>query len=194
MYTIKEDLENIKILKKSKFIAKVFFIKNQKEANTIINNTRLEYKEATHICYCYICNNTIKFSDDKEPNNTAGIPIYNVLKKSNLNYVLAIVIRYFGGIKLGSGGLIRTYSNCISELVNNNIIPIENSYLVDINFKYHNIKNVNQILNKYNIINKKYLTLINYKFEISKKEFKYINDKLKRYIENISIIKESIIR
>ena len=79
--------------------------------------TKKEYKDSTHICYAYIINSSEKCSDDGEPNGTAGLPILNILKKNNLTNVLAIVIRYFGGIKLGAGGLLRAYSDAANKAV-----------------------------------------------------------------------------
>ena len=81
-----------------------------------------KYKDATHICFSYIINNTKRFSDDNEPSGTAGIPILNVLENNNLNYVLCCVVRYFGGIKLGAGGLLRAYSNSAKECLNKAVL------------------------------------------------------------------------
>ena len=98
MYTIK-NLETSELeIKKSKFITKLFRVNNIDEVNTILNNVKKEYSDATHCCYAYIVDNIKKSSDDGEPGGTAGIPILQVLEIQNLNYVLCVVIRYFGGI------------------------------------------------------------------------------------------------
>ena len=115
MYSIKDNIDNTIIIKKSKFITKLYKINGVDEVNGIINDLKNEYKDATHICYAYIFNGMEKCNDDGEPSGTAGLPILNVLKYNNLNYILAVVIRYFGGIKLGVGGLVRAYSNSITD-------------------------------------------------------------------------------
>lgn len=111
--------ENTIIIKKSKFICILSNVSNIKEAEEILDQVKLEHKKATHFPYAYIIDNNIKKSDDKEPLNTAGLPILNVLQKKELNNILCIVVRYFGGIKLGHGGLIRAYYKAVSETLKN---------------------------------------------------------------------------
>ena len=113
-------------INKSKFLTYIYKIKDQDEFFYYLQELKKEYKDATHICYAYILDNTTKFFDDAEPSGTAGLPILDVLKKNNLNHVVCFVIRYFGGIKLGSGGLIRAYSNSTSLcLKKTDIIKLE---------------------------------------------------------------------
>lgn len=104
-------------VKKSKFIAYYYKIDNLEQVSEILNNLKKEHKKAKHFPYAYKLDNLVKKSDDKEPNGTAGSPILNILEKNNLNNTLIIVIRYFGGIKLGAGGLIRAYSTAAREVV-----------------------------------------------------------------------------
>ena len=73
--------------------------------------------KAWHIPYAYKIDNVVRKSDDKEPSNTAGTPIYNLIEKNNLNHVFIAVVRYFGGIKLGAGGLTRAYLNAAKEVI-----------------------------------------------------------------------------
>ncbi len=108
---------NIILIKKSKFLTFLYEIDNLEEIKEILNNLKIEHKKATHICYAYKIGVNAKYFDDGEPAGTAGKPIFNVIEKKNLNNVLIIVIRYFGGIKLGAGGLFRAYSNCASEIL-----------------------------------------------------------------------------
>lgn len=194
MYTIKNNIENTKIIKKSKFITKVFFIQDIDEAIMIIKNIKEKYSDATHICYSYICDNSIKFSDDNEPSNTAGMPIYNVLKKNNLNHVLAIVIRYFGGIKLGAGGLVRAYSNCVSETIQNNLTTIIPGYLIEIEFDYNNIKDIEYILKDYEIIYKNYDINIIFNFKCTINDFDNLKNILNDCVNKIEIKKDIIIK
>ena len=102
-------------VKKSKFIAKVYYIENSEEAEAIIQQVRNQYKDARHVVYAYMLKSSGKFTDDKEPQGTAGKPIYSLLEKENLVNVLVIVIRYFGGILLGTGPLTRAYSTVAKE-------------------------------------------------------------------------------
>ena len=105
------------VFKKSRFIAYMYEIDSVDEAKDIINNLLKEHKKARHIPYAYKIDGQAKKSDDKEPNGTAGMPIYNIIEKKNLNHVLICVVRYFGGIKLGAGGLTRAYSNTVSNML-----------------------------------------------------------------------------
>ncbi len=102
-------------IKKSKFIAYCYEINTKEEADAILENLKKEHKKAKHIPYAYKIDNIIRKSDDKEPSNTAGTPLYNLIEKENLNHILIAVVRYFGGIKLGAGGLLRAYLNTAKE-------------------------------------------------------------------------------
>ncbi len=104
-------------IKKSKFVALYYQIDDVNDVKNILEDLKKEHKKAKHFPYAYKIDQNIKKSDDKEPSNTAGSPILNIIEKNNLNHVLVIVIRYFGGIKLGAGGLIRAYSNAAREVV-----------------------------------------------------------------------------
>lgn len=103
------------VIKKSRFIAKVYYINSQQEAEIIIAKAREEYKDARHIVYAYTLKSSGRFTDDKEPQGTAGKPIYSLLEKEHVINTLIIVIRYFGGILLGAGPLTRAYSTVAKE-------------------------------------------------------------------------------
>lgn len=105
-------------IKKSRFICYLFPIKSVKEANEHLVQLRKEHYKAAHCCYAYILNDNAsiqKASDDGEPSGTAGVPMLEVLKQQDLTYILAAVVRYFGGTKLGTGGLIRAYGQSVSH-------------------------------------------------------------------------------
>ena len=104
-------------IKKSKFIALYYEVIEEQEIKTLLSDLKKEHKKARHLPYAYKIDNLIKKSDDKEPSGTAGLPILNIIDKNNLNHTLIVVIRYFGGIKLGAGGLIRAYSNAAREVI-----------------------------------------------------------------------------
>ena len=104
-------------IKKSKFTAYYYNVDSKEEVNMILETLKKEHKKARHMPYAYKIGNIAKKTDDKEPNGTAGTPIYNLIDMHNLNDCLIIVIRYFGGIKLGAGGLLRAYSTAAKEVI-----------------------------------------------------------------------------
>lgn len=116
MRKLKDRIDSTIIIDKSKFITTIYPVSTIEEINEILQATNKKYYDATHNCYAYIIDNGMiqKCSDDGEPSKTAGYPMLDVLKKNNLTNVLAITTRYFGGIKLGAGGLIRAYSSSVS--------------------------------------------------------------------------------
>lgn len=101
------------IEKKSEFIGNIAPCKTEEEAVAFIEQIRKQHRKATHNCYAYILrdNNIGRHSDDGEPGGTAGTPMYEVLRKEGLTDVCCVVTRYFGGILLGAGGLVRAYTN-----------------------------------------------------------------------------------
>ncbi len=104
-------------VKKSKFLSFIYNIDDESQAIKIVDNIKKEHKKATHVCYAYRLvdkSEVVKFNDDNEPSGSAGRPILAVIEKSGLKNVLIVVVRYFGGIKLGVGGLFRAYTKCAS--------------------------------------------------------------------------------
>ena len=113
--TIKQNASAEVVEKKSKFIANIFYVESREEAESIIKEVNKKYHDARHNCYAYriVTEEGIveKASDDGEPSGTAGAPMLNILSKNNLGNLLVIVTRYFGGILLGTGGLVKAYSS-----------------------------------------------------------------------------------
>ena len=101
------------IEKRSRFIGYIKHVETEKEATDFIAEIRAKHWDATHNVYAYVLreNQTMRYSDDNEPQGTAGIPVLDVLKKSNVTDVVVVVTRYFGGVLLGGGGLVRAYSH-----------------------------------------------------------------------------------
>ena len=194
MYTIKEESEKELIINKSKFISKTYFINSKEDALKILDNLNSEYKDATHICYAYRVDNNIKYSDDGEPNNTAGLPIYNVIDKNNLNHVLIVVIRYFGGIKLGAGGLTRAYSNSASLVINDNITELIEGYIIQIILDYNYIKDVEYVLKDIKIQSKNFDEDITITFTLPIEKLDAIKEMLKNCIKEFNIINKTYIR
>lgn len=119
VYTIKQNAKAEIVEKKSRFIS--FAIKTETETDALseLEKVKTMYPDATHHTYAYVINDNgvlyQRYSDDKEPSGTAGLPILEVLKKNNIENVLIIVVRYFGGTLLGTGGLARAYSQSAKE-------------------------------------------------------------------------------
>lgn len=167
MHTIKNNTHNEIIIKNSRFICYLYKIKNINDINTILNELKNEHKDATHHCYAYIIDNIKKSSDDGEPGGTAGIPILKVLENNNLNNILAVVIRYFGGIKLGAGGLVRAYTKSVTNTISNdNIVNLIKGYNIEIEFNYNQVKEIDYLLKDININNKIFDTNIKYNIDI----------------------------
>lgn len=141
-------MENLYEINKSKFYGKAFPVFSIDEIKDILKQTREEHLHATHVCYAYVLNGNEKCSDDGEPSGTAGKPILDVIKKKGLNNILIIVIRYFGGIKLGAGGLTRAYSTTASEvLMNAKFVEIEKAKLFNCLLTYKDISKYEKSIN-----------------------------------------------
>lgn len=183
MFTIKENLKNEIIINKSKFITILFNVDNVNKISTILKDLKSKHKGATHYCYAYIIGNIKRFNDDGEPSHTAGMPILNVLENKKLNNILAVVIRYFGGIKLGAGGLVRAYTNSVSKAIEKaDIIPIKKEMKTKIEFNYENIDNINYILKDFKITYKEFDKNVIYEFLYDEGKYpeelnKYIKEK-----------------
>lgn len=193
MYSIKDNIENTIEIKKSKFITKLYRVNNTLEVNNILDNINKEYNDATHVCYAYILDSIERCSDNGEPSGTAGLPILNVLKKKNLSNILAVVIRYFGGIKLGAGGLVRAYSNSVVEALKlSTQIELTLGYLIELEFSYDNLKLVDYILLDKDIIKKEYNDMVVYHFYLSENELSFVPE-LEKVAIHISIKDKALI-
>lgn len=117
MKTIFKNVENKLIINKSTFITYLFPIKDEQEAKAKIIEIKKLHPKATHHCTAYRLENIDRSNDDNEPASTAGLPMLSTLIGNDMINILAIVVRYFGGILLGKGGLIRAYSNSVSEAI-----------------------------------------------------------------------------
>ncbi len=119
-YTVKQQGQDEIMVQKSRFIGYVRRVETEKAAQDFIQKIKKKHHDATHNCSCYMIgeNNQIqKANDDGEPSGTAGVPMLEVLKKQNLKDTAVVVTRYFGGIKLGAGGLIRAYGNTTTKAI-----------------------------------------------------------------------------
>ena len=142
--TIKENASYETVEKKSKFIGNVFYVESKEEAEIIIKEHKKKYHDARHNCWAYRVlddNNIVeKSSDDGEPSGTAGAPMLNILSKENIVNTLVIVTRYFGGILLGTGGLVKAYSESTKlALEQAKITKIEEGYIYKIEINYSDL-------------------------------------------------------
>lgn len=145
-------------VKKSKFIANIIKITDEQDAKEKLNQIRKEYSDARHNCYAYIVydNETKtkieKSSDDREPSGTAGIPILTLLQKNNLVNVLIVVTRYFGGILLGTGGLVRAYTDSSKQALEAaKIIELQYGEILEYCIEYDEFEYFKYICEKNNI-------------------------------------------
>ena len=115
MKIVKDEIINEIIIEKSRFITYLKRIDNIDMAVDYLNMIKKKHYDATHHCYALIIDDVMRSNDNGEPSGTAGVPILEVLKKNEINKTICVVVRYFGGIKLGAGGLVRAYSTSCSE-------------------------------------------------------------------------------
>lgn len=186
MKVIKENTKNEIIIKNSKFITLLIKILKEDEVKEVLKDIKEQYPKATHYCYAYkILDNIKKQSDDGEPSKTAGFPMLNVLDKEDVTNILAVTIRYFGGIKLGAGGLVRAYTRSVKEALENvEKINLIKGYLCKITFPYNKENEVLRKISKENIIEKTYLKDITYTILLEKDS---------PLLPNAEIIKETYI-
>lgn len=150
MKSIDKITQNTIIIKKSEFITTLIPCYHKEEIKEYLE--LYSDPDATHNCYAYIVENLEKASDDGEPSQTAGLPMLNVLQKQGLSNIIAIVTRYFGGIKLGAGGLTRAYSQSVAQaIMEANIIETEPVDLYEIILDYHFTKKYEHLMKMNNI-------------------------------------------
>ena len=177
MKTITENIETIYEIKNSKFITLLYIIKDTNNIKNILEEVKEKYPKATHYCYAYKTLNEQKSSDDGEPGGTAGIPMLNVLLKEDLINILAITVRYFGGIKLGAGGLVRAYTKSLTTALDKaNYKELINGLIVEIKTSYEEQKDLEYKLKNINIINKEYKEEVIYIIEIPNNKLELLNN------------------
>lgn len=118
--TIKQEYVIENVINKSRFIAHIKPVESEDEAKAFIDEVKKEHRDATHNCSAYTIGDSMliqKANDDGEPSGTAGVPMLEILKKLETHNTAAVVTRYFGGIKLGTGGLIRAYSGAVRDAI-----------------------------------------------------------------------------
>jgi len=177
MKTIKCNISNEIVIKNSRFITLLYKIDKSSNILEILEEVKKQFPKATHYCYAYRTETHEKSSDDGEPGGTASIPMLNVLIKEKVINVLAITIRYFGGIKLGAGGLVRAYTKSLTEaLALKELVSLEKGYLIKLTTDYSKQKILDYTLKDINIIKKDFAKEVIYLIEISKEKLGLIKD------------------
>ena len=165
MKTILKDYETETIIKKSKFLSFAISINSEEMAEQVIEKFRNKFRDATHVVYAYVLSRPVKekCSDDGEPSGTAGKPVLEVIKKNDLTNILIIIVRYFGGVKLGAGGLVAGSAKDVIEICETCKLEYGRKYTAVI--AYEMLYQL-QHSNDYKIINIDYSDIANKKIKI----------------------------
>lgn len=183
MYSIKENVTYEKIIQKSRFIVELIKLENIDNIKNTLKAIKELYPGANHYCYGYRFHGLEKASDDGEPSGTAGMPILNILQKRDIDQILVVVIRYFGGIKLGAGGLIRAYGGSVKDaLEHSSIVPLLKGYQVTFAIPYEEQTVIEkQLSQEYNKIFSEYVT---YNGIMTEEELKSLNQEKMIFFKN----------
>ena len=199
--TIKTDTSAELVEKKSKFIANAFYVESVEEAEEKIKEINKKFFDARHNCYAfsiYTDNGIInRFSDNGEPSGTAGGPMLNIIQASGISNCLIIVTRYFGGILLGTGGLVRAYSDTTKlALENTEIITKDLGLEVKFLISYSDLQKLQYYFNKneINIVDIKYNENIEVIFEITKEKYQIILEQEEKMNLNFNILEKETLR
>lgn len=199
--TVESNEESDITEKKSKFIANVFYITSEEEAEEKIRQIKKKHNTARHHCYAYriIRENEIinRSSDDGEPSGTAGMPILNILEKNNFINIIVVVTRYFGGILLGTGGLVKAYSDVTQKVIKKSkIVMEEEGFELEIELNYKDLENFKYFCNKnnINIIDVKYSDFATCLIEANFVEKENLTSNTNLNIQKCKIIRKKYIR
>ncbi len=192
MKSIKAEIESTNIISKSKFINYLIPVSNLDEAMFKINEMRKLHSDASHHCFAYIIGNNQeiqKYSDDGEPSKTAGFPIIEVLKKHDLTNVLSITIRYFGGVKLGAGGLTRAYTKSCAESVSLAVFTSLTSFTdLAIKISFDQIGHVEKYLrDNYELLDTTYDESVNYKIRVKSSKLPDLKDSISEFTKGSAV-------
>lgn len=186
---VTEQVTEIEI-KKSRFICYMKNINNEQEAKAYIASLKSQHPTAAHHCSAYRVNNIDRANDDGEPSQTAGMPMLNVLIHNQIINTVAVVVRYFGGVKLGAGGLVRAYTDSVVQaLAEAEVAELVEGYRIEIKGGYGDIDKINYILKGQNIVdfNVEYGAQIIYNLELPITKYPIITDELKAFNHLIKI-------
>lgn len=171
MYRLKEDHMEAYEIKKSRFLCYLHRCASEEDAKAYILKIKKEHPNANHHCYAFILgehNEIQRSNDDGEPSGTAGSPMLECLSKQHMQDILAVTVRYFGGIKLGGGGLIRAYSKSVSHALSTALITRKQKVLqYSLDFSYELIGKLDYYLREHNIevLCKEYEEHVHYEYQ-----------------------------
>lgn len=195
-FTVKGDGRSEKTIEKSLFIASCKRVETQEEARDFINSVKKKYSNATHNCHAYkLKDGSVKFSDDGEPSGTAGTPILSAIESENLCDTAVVITRYFGGIKLGTGGLTRAYFSCTKEgLQASGKARLVLSDVYSIVLSYEEFSTLTSYFKEVTVINKEYSDCVKVEFAVEKgvDTVTQISNKINKK-PSISLLKECFI-
>ncbi len=193
MYTIEGEVINKIEITKSLFITYMKHVETVEEAKTYLELLKQKHPDATHHVSGYIIGKTGEnghYSDDGEPSGTAGMPIFDVLRKNELTNIVIDVVRYFGGIKLGAGGLVRAYSKSASEAIKlKGIVPIIEYCYFEVSIDYSLLKIVERSLQNVEILERKFTNNVSLVCKVSKALFEQTISIIKNLTANLAKIK-----
>lgn len=189
--------------KKSKFIAHAFYVESVEEAESKINQIKKKYYDARHNCFAYSIytenGNVDRFSDDGEPSGTAGAPMLNILNSQKLSNIVVIVTRYFGGILLGTGGLVRAYSDSAKKAIEGaKQVEKDLGLITKFTVSYEDLEKIKYYFKQENIkiVDLTYTENVEILVEITKEKKQKIEsnvENLKFTIKKVETVKESFI-
>lgn len=194
MYTIDKEVCNELVINKSTFITYLSPVNNLKQAKDYINNIKIKHPDATHHVSCYQVGKTAEaghYDDDGEPSKTAGMPAIDVFRKNDITNFVCVIVRYFGGIKLGAGGLIRAYSKSASTALSlTQIVEIITYKRYQLSFHYSYVNVIDTMLEGSNILQKSFSDNVSYVVEIDEKNVYSILNQLISLTNNMIKILE----
>lgn len=162
-------------IKKSRFICHLFPVDTVEDAQMVLTHVQNKMKDATHHAYAYIIGKDgalLRYNDDKEPSQTAGVVIYDVLKRQKLTNIIAIVTRYYGGIKLGAKGLVRAYGSSVAlALETAEKIPLTTFFELEIHTSYAFVDIILNYMQNQQLIEKIFLDSVVLRFRIPENDF-----------------------
>lgn len=176
IHTVFSPCESEKIIERSRFIGYCEHVESEEQARAFLAKIRKEHSLATHVCYAFIADKTgnlQRFSDDGEPQGTAGVPILEVLKAKKLFETAVAVVRYFGGIKLGAGGLVRAYSSTAGETLDKaDIRSLEKCVELAVDVEYTGIDGVQKFVSSHDceVMNTQYGEKVRFLIAVKKAE------------------------
>ena len=184
---VRNRVEHEIVINKSRFIGILIPLDQAEDSEFWLEEIRQEYPDASHHCYAWIHDAKRKVSDDGEPSKTAGLPMLNVLEKQQLDHILAVVVRYFGGIKLGAGGLVRAYTQAVvSALDNAQIVTKVSAPYYAFCFDYHFTRQMDHLFKNegIDILKKDYQEKVTYEcFILNEKLLDVIQERFSNQIE-----------